>query len=406
MEMPVSQSWFARASKVIPGGVYGHTSPAASLPLLFPLYAASGEGCHYLDPDGNRYLDFLCAYGPVILGYHHPEVEKAAAEERSKGLAFNHPTPVMVELAELLTRRVGFASWTVFGKNGSDMTTWAIQVSRQHTGRKKILAIKGAYHGVDAWTNPSPGGIIEEDRVHIHRFVWNDTEAFRDLVNRFKDQIAAIILTPFHHPAFGGNQLPAPGFFETIQETCAKEGIVVILDDIRAGFRLHANGSHHVFPIHPDIACYCKAIGNGYAISAAAGTDRMRQAAGQVFLTGSYWNDPVAMAAAKTCLEVISRDRVPGKLEKLGSQLLEGLERAGKDSGHPLKGTPPAATPYIVFDGDPDLRKIQRFSGLCAERGVIFHPHHNWFMSAAHTPEDVEHAIEVAREALRHINDA
>lgn len=406
MEMPISQSWFARASKVIPGGVYGHTSPAASLPLLFPLYAESGEGCHYFDPDGNRYLDFLCAYGPVILGYHHPEVEKAAAEARRKGLAFNHPTPVMVELAELLTRRVGFASWTVFGKNGSDMTTWAIQVARQQTGRKKILAIKGAYHGVDAWTNPSPGGIIEEDRLHIHRFEWNDTDAFRELVNHFKDQIAAIILTPFHHPAFGGNQLPAPGFFEAIQDACAKEGIVVILDDIRAGFRLHANGSHHVFPIHPDIACYCKAIGNGYAISAAAGINRMRQAAGQVFLTGSYWNDPVAMAAAKTCLEIIARDCVPEKLEKLGSQLLEGLERAGTDSGHPLKGTSPAATPYIVFDGDPDLRKIQRFSGLCAERGVIFHPHHNWFMSAAHTPEDVEHAIEVAREALRHINDA
>lgn len=396
-----SLKWYDRATEVIPGGVYGHTSPAASLPISFPYYVDRAEGCYVWDVDGNRYLDFMCAYGPIILGHQHPEVEAAAEAARSKGGLFSHPSTVMVELAELLVKRIDFAAWSVFGKNGSDMTTWSMQVARQHTGKKKVLVINGAYHGVDAWTNPSPGGIIEEDRKHIHGFDWNDLDAFLALIDTHDGQIAALMINPYHHPAFGANVYPDPEFVKVINKTCQKKGIVLILDDVRVGFRLNAKGSHHVFGWQPDLACYCKALGNGYPLSATVGSEALKQSAGKVFLTGSYWCDSISFAAAKRCLEIISEEHIPDKLAVLGHQLISGLEQAGAENGIMIRGSEPACAPTISFDSDPDLRKLQRFAELCAERGVLFHPHHNWFMSAAHTPEAIDEAIEVAKEALK-----
>jgi glutamate-1-semialdehyde 2,1-aminomutase len=396
-----SLEWFDRATKVIPGGVYGHTSPAAALPLSFPYYIHRAEGCYLWDVDGNRYLDFLCAYGPIILGHQHPEVETAAAAERDRGGLYSHPSTVMVELAELMVQRIDFAQWCVFGKNGSDMTTWAMQVARQHSGRKKVLVVQGAYHGVDAWTNPSPGGVIEEDRLHIHSFAWNDARAVEALMRRFRGQVACVILTPYHHPTFGAPVMPDPRFVDTIHKCCRKHDVVLILDDIRSGFRLHPNGSHGLFGWEPHIACYCKAMGNGYPISAAVGVEALKSAASKVFLTGSYWNDAISMAAAKQCLTVIARDRIPDRLRERGSELLNGLEDAAASHRIKVKGMEPAAAPYLVFENDADLRGIQRFSTLCAERGVLFHPHHNWFISAAHSAGAIAEAVEAARAAFK-----
>lgn len=395
-----SLQWYDRAAKVIPGGVYGHTSPAASLPLYFPYYIDRAEGAYVWDVDGNLYIDFICAYGPIVLGHNHPEVEIAAEVERRKGGLYSQPNTVMVELAELLVNRIDFAGWSVFGKNGSDMTTWAMQVARQHTARKKVLVVQGAYHGVDAWTNPSPGGIIEEDRMHIHDFPWNDTKAFLELVNRFPEQIAALMITPYHHPTFGPNVEPDPEFVNTVNQTCQDKGIVLILDDIRAGFRLNAAGSHVVYGWEPDMACYCKALGNGYPVSATVGKEELKSSAGKVFLTGSYWNDAVSLSAAKRCLEVLEEENIPEKLAAAGSRLLSKIESIAANYGIRVKGNSPAAAPTITFEDDQDLRKLQRFSELCAERGVLFHPHHNWFISAAHTEEVIEEAIVVARQAL------
>lgn len=395
-----SLEWYNRATEVIPGGVYGHTSPAASLPITFPYYVERADGPYIWDVDGNRYLDFLCAYGPIILGNQHPEVETAVQEVKAKGGLFSHPSTKMVELAELLVKRVSFADWAVFAKNGSDVTTWAMQVARQHTGKKKVLVVNGAYHGVDAWTNPSPGGIIEEDRIHIHGFDWNDSEGLGNLVEEHRGEIAALMINPYHHPAFGPNIDPSSVFIDYVNSVCESEGIVLILDDIRAGFRLHPNGSHEIYHFRPDIACYCKALGNGYPISAAVGRKRLQNAAGKVFLTGSYWNDATAMTAAMKCLEIIERDQVPERLSAMGERLLLGLEAAGEKAGVNLRGCRPAAAPTIAFEGDSDLRLLQRFAELCAERGVLFHPHHNWFISLAHTEEIVDEAIAVASEAL------
>ncbi len=398
--LPESMELFRRASKVIPGGIYGHASPAAGLPGAFPYYAERAEGCRYWDVDGREYLDFMCGYGTISLGYGNPAVEEAAARQREKGSVFNHPSPLMPELAEKLTGLVGFADWAVFGKNGSDMTSWAIQVAREYTGRKKILKVQGAYHGVDPWCTPGSGGIIDEDVAHVHAFPWNDLEAFQNLVGRHRGEVAALILTPFHHPAFGDSEMPAAGFLERIEKLCRKEEILLVLDDIRAGFRLALGGSHTLFGFEPDLACYSKAMGNGYNISSTLGREHLRVAATKVFLTGSYWNDAVSMAASLACLQELEACDLPARIEKLGQQLIEGLSQAARDNGFQMVFSGPPAMPFMRFGEETNFFNLQRFCALAAAEGVFLHPHHNWFLCAAHTEADIAEATEAARRAF------
>lgn len=391
---------FQRAAKVIPGGIYGHTSPASNLPESFPYYAESAQGCRYKDVDGQEYIDFLCGYGTISLGYKHPVVEEAVTKQREKGTLFNHPTAHQPELAELFTELIDFADWAVFGKNGSDMTTWAIQVAREHTKRKKILKVKDAYHGVDPWCNSNTGGKISEDTAHIHEFPWNDLDQLEHLLRTYQDEVAGIILTPYHHPTFADQEMPPHGFHQTIRKLCDNHGIVLILDDIRAGFRLTLNGSHTLFDFEPDLACYCKAIGNGYTLSATVGKDHLRIPATKVFLTGSYWNDATAMAASIATLQEMQRCQLPEKLKSTGTQLTNGIQKLAKNHGHQVTISGPPALPYLRFTHEHNFLQLQQFCGFAAEEGVILHPHHNWFLCGAHRPEDIEEALSAIDRAF------
>jgi len=395
-----SQALFERANQVIPNGIYGHTAPAASLPMASPYFAERGEGCRYWDVDGHEYIDYMCSFGPNLLGINHPEIEAAASEQRAKGNCFTHPTERMVELAEALVERVDFADWAVFAKNGGDVTTWAVQVAREATGRKKILRLRGGYHGVDPWCTPGHGGLIEEDRVQVHEFFWNEPSRFVDLLGEFRGEVAGVILTPFHHPVFADMVLPESEFLRVVEDNCRKEGIVLILDDIRAGFRLHRGGSHQHFGFTPDIICFCKALGNGYPISAALGTQALRVPSSRVFLTGSYWGSAVPMAAALKVLEIIDRDSIIKRLEGLGTRLRDGLVRMGEESGWKIVPSGPPAVPFYRFAQEKNFRYWQRFCALVIERGAYFHPHHNWFISAAHTEAAIDRTLQIAREAM------
>jgi len=397
---PKSMEWFARASKVIPAGIYGHAAPAAMVPLSFPYYAARAEGCRYWDVDGRECLDFLCGYGPMILGHHHPEVEEAADRQRRLGDCFNHPTPVMVELAERLVALVDFADWAVLGKNGSDMTTWAVQVAREFTGRKKVLRARQSYHGSHSWCTPGHGGLIDEDRMHVHEFVWNDLNSVEDLAKKYRGQIAGLIITPFLHPPFMDSELAVPGFLTGLQGICRKEGIVFILDDVRAGFRLDLGGSHRYFGFEPDLICFSKALGNGHPISATLGRQELRVAASKVFLTGSFWYGAVPMAAALACLRVLERDAVAAHVLKMGKILTEGLQAGAARHGLQVRISGPPSLPFMKFSNETNLLRQQRFCAEAVRRGVFFHPHHNWFISGALQEADVQQALKVADEAF------
>ncbi len=390
---------FARASRVIPGGIYGHTSPALTVPGKFPNFATHAEGGRYWDADGNEFLDFMCGYGPIVLGYNHPEVEAAAEKQRRDGDRFNHPTEATVLLAERLAALTGLG-WAVFGKNGSDMTTWAVQVAREFTGRKKILRVRGGYHGSHAWCSPGHGGIIPEDREHVHVFQWNDPDTLRDLLARHRGQVAALIASPYHHPAFGDSALPAPGFWATVEELCRRDGVLLICDDVRAGFRLHLGGSHQHFEFAPDLVCFSKALGNGHAISAAVGKAELKVAASRVFLTGSFWQGAVAMRAALATLEILERDDCISRMQRIGERFTAGLRAGAEKHGLRVNCSGPPAIPFMSFAADTGWQRQRDFCAEMARRGVFLHPHHNWFLCAAHTEADIDGALAAADAAF------
>ncbi len=391
---------FTRATKVIPGGIYGHVSPALAVPGEFPYYAARAEGSHYWDIDGNEYIDYMCAYGPMVIGYNHPEVEEAVREQRELGNCLNHPGEIMVELAELMVGTILFAQWAVFAKNGSDVTTWAVQVAREHTQKRKILMARGTYHGAHAWCTPGHGGLIDEDRAQVKYFKFNDLDSFYKAIEEHRGDIAGVIMTPYNHPTFADQQLPIDGWWQAVRKTCTEEGIVLILDDVRAGFRMDIRGSNEYFGFQPDLACYCKALGNGYPISACLGKDYLKGAASRVFLTGSYWNSSVPMMAAKKVIEVLKKTDGIKRMWDFGTKLGKGLVDLAASHGLQYKFTGPPTIPFPSFANEKNFFRNQLFCAEITKRGSFFHPSHNWFVSAAHTEEDLQKTLKAADEAF------
>ena len=395
-----SMEMFQRATRVIPSGISGNKNPAFAVPGSFPYFAERGEGCRYWDVDGNEYIDFLCGYGPVVLGFNHPKVDEAAERQRELGSAFNPPTPRSVELAEKMVELVPVADWAAFGRNGSDVTTYSIQTAREYTQRRKIIMVRGAYHGSHPWSTPGHGGLIDEDYRHIHKFTWNDAAGLADLVKKYKGDVAAVIITPYHHPAFGDQVMPAPGFLDDVRRICDENDLVLICDDIRACFRLHIGGSSEYFGFKPDLVCFCKAIANGYSVSAIAGREEFKNAASKVFFTGTYYTSAVELAAALACLEELEVSGAIDRMMKMGAMLQEGLKERAEGHGLQVRVTGPPSLPYMTFANETDFRRTQLFSGEAARRGVIFHPHHNWFIMAAHEEADIQKALDVADECF------
>jgi glutamate-1-semialdehyde 2,1-aminomutase len=395
---------FARAERVVPGGIYGHPSPAMLVPGRYPYFFARGEGARIWDVDGNEYVDLMCAYGPIVLGHNHPRVDEAARREAANGQCFNSYGRPFVELAERLVDLTPWADWAVFAKNGSDVCTWATQVARAATGRRKILIAEGTYHGSDPWCTPLPAGVLPEDRAHVVAFRWNDLASVDAALAACAGDVAAIMVTPFRHEAFHDQEMPAPGFLPGLRARCDRLGAAFILDDVRAGFRLHLAGSGEAFDVRPDLACYSKAIANGYALSACLGRDALRDAATRVFFTGTYWPSAAPMAAALACLAELEATDGPATMARTGRLLREGMARQAAAHGLAIRYTGPDAIPFLTFAADAGgFRRSRRFAAACAARGVYLHPHHNWFVSTAHTDADVARVLEVTEEAFREV---
>ncbi|MBI9077024.1 MAG: aminotransferase class III-fold pyridoxal phosphate-dependent enzyme [Desulfatibacillum sp.] len=397
-----SQKLFQRATKVIPCGIYGHLSPAPLIPAdAYPFYVSKALGSRFWDVDGNEFIDYMCAYGPMVMGYNYKPVDDAAARQYAQANCVTSPGPVMVELAEKLVDVVSIADWAFFAKNGNDVTTYASMVARKATGRKKMVLIKGGYHGVAPWAQTfGHHGILEEDGQNTIRIPWNDFEAFKKVVDQHPNDIAGFMATPYHHPTFVDNEMPAPGYWEKVETLCKAKGIVLIVDDIRCGFRLDMRGSHEYFGFKPDLVCFCKAIGNGYPISALVGTDALKNDAAKVFYTGSYWFSAAPMAAALATLNEMEAINGPKVMTEFGEKLKKGLVDVAANHGYDLKVTGHPAMPYLRITDDPTLMLHQNWCAECTKRGAFFSSHHNWFVSTAHTREDLDRTLEIADDAF------
>lgn len=398
-------AWFDRAAKVIPCGVYGHFSPAPCVPVeAYPFFTSRAEGSKFWDADGNEFVDYMCAYGPMVLGYRNPVVDEAYQAQMKQMDGSSTASTKMVELAEFLVDLVPMADWAFFAKNGADVTNYAAMIARAATGRKKIIAMRGGYHGTSPWMQGvGHHGVMEDDVEHVIRVTWNNFEELERVVAENAGNIAGFISSPYHHPTFVDNEMPAEGYWQKVEQLLRKNGIVFIIDDVRCGFRLHMGGSNEHFGFKPDLICFCKAIANGYPISALVGADALRTYASKVFHTGSYWFSAGPMAAALACLQELKRLDGPRVMDEIGRQLLDGLVAIAKSYGYTLLVSGAPAMPYLRITDDPSLMLHQQWCGECTRRGAYFTSHHNWFVSTAHTGADIQRTLDIADDAFKAI---
>ncbi len=393
------RGWRKRAALVIPGGMYGHQS-VNRLPDMYPQFMARAEGSKVWDVDGNEYVDLMCSYGPIILGHHHPGVDAAAAAQAGLADCQNGPGTVMVELAEKMVERVDHADWAIFAKNGTDATTTCVTIARAATKRSTVLVARGAYHGAAPWCTPNPNGVLAEDRAHLDHFVFNDLESVRDAVARHDGAIAGIVVSPFRHDARHDQELVDPEFARGLRQLCDDTGAMLILDDVRCGFRLADGGSWEPIGVAPDLSAWSKAIANGYALAAVLGNDRCRDAASQIFVTGSFWFSAVAMAASLATLDALVDEAAIEKMEQAGRRLREGLAAQAEAYNLAIKQTGPVQIPLLTFDGDQDFEMANVWANECLRGGAYVHPWHNWFLSAAHTTADIDRALLATDDAF------
>src|SRR5271170_2314582 len=306
-----------RARAVIPGGMYGHLSVNA-LPAEYPQFYQRAEAAHVWDVDGNEYVDFMCSFGPNLLGHKHPKVEQAAAAQAALGNTMSGPGPVMVELAELLVGRVAHADWAIFAKYGTDATTVCLMVARAATGRPTVLAAAGAYHGAVPWFSHRPDGVTAQDRANFRYYRFNDIASVERAVEEAGGDVAAIIVSPLRHDAGFDQEMVRPEFARQLRELCDRIGAALIMDEVRAGFRLHDGGSWEPIGVAPDLSAWSKAIANGYPLAAILGSARYAEAAARIFVTGSFWFQSVPMAAAVATITAIREESAVPAMIRIG----------------------------------------------------------------------------------------
>ncbi|RUY93330.1 aminotransferase class III-fold pyridoxal phosphate-dependent enzyme, partial [Mesorhizobium sp. M7A.F.Ca.CA.003.01.2.1] len=231
-----------RAASVIPGGMWGHMA-TRYLGSAYPQFFERADGCRVWDVDGHEYIDLMCSWGPNILGHHHQAVEEAAARQRRLGDAMNGPGEVLVELAELLVKTVAHADWAMLQKNGTDATTACVTIARAGTGRRKVLVARGSYHGAVPWCTPSLAGVTAEDRAHLIHFDYNDVASLEVAVEQAGNDLAAVVVTAFRHDIARDQELPTAAFAKRARELTTAADAALIVDDVRAGFRIDLAGS-------------------------------------------------------------------------------------------------------------------------------------------------------------------
>ena len=389
-----------RAMAVIPNGMYGHQS-VMLLPDDYPQFFERAEGAYLWDTDGNRYVDFLCGYGPNLFGYGHKAIDQAYVDQMKRGDTMTGPGPAMVELAEALTAQVSHADWAMFCKNGTDATTMAMMIARNFTQKKTIVLAKGAYHGAAPWCTPLKNGVTPADRANQVFYEYNDVESLEAAVREAGSDLAAIFASPIKHDTFIDQELPDPEYARRARALCDEHGALLIVDDVRAGFRLARDCSWSLVNVKPDLSTWGKAIANGHPISALLGADIARFAAATIYATGSFWFSAAPMAASLATLKLIRESDYLERTIALGERLRTGLDEVAGRQGFALRQTGPAQLPLIMVDDDPTGAKGYFWNNALLKRGVYFHPWHNMFITTAMTDADIDHAIEAADDSFK-----
>ena len=397
-----SDELFLKAQELIPGGIFGHYKFAVR--EEGPKFFSKAKNAYFWDIDGNKYLDLICGWGPMILGYNNSKIDKAARTQYDLGNTVSVASPVMVELAETLTDMVDIADWALFGKNGGDSTQLAIMVARAETGKSKILKIKDGYHGANGWMqNKNNPGIINSDSEEVLSISWNDLDEFDEMISSFGSEIACFISSPYDHPTSKDSSLPKEGYWKHIEKKCSENNIVLIVDDVRTGFRIDLKGSHNAFGFSPDLVCLGKAMANGYPISALVGKKSLKDAANKVYFSGTQFFNSAPMAASKATLEELQNLNAIEVMNTNGLKLKDDLSSAAKSFGLKIKVSGVPSMPYFKIEDQSKDFHVD-WTDECLSRGLYLTSYHNHFLSVAHGEAEINEIVRIASEAFEAIS--
>ncbi|MCX8058958.1 MAG: aminotransferase class III-fold pyridoxal phosphate-dependent enzyme [Spirochaetes bacterium] len=400
---------FERGKKLVPGGVLGIRRPYNFVEGEYPIYFDHGKGGRVYDIDGNEYIDYLAAYGPIIIGYREEEIDEAVIKQiRDKGFCFSLTQKVQNDLAEKLISLIPSAQKCIFVKTGSDATTLAIRLARAYTGKIKIA--RCGYHGWHDWCVEVKGGIPQKLYEDVLEFEYNDFNMVEKIVNENKNDLAAIIITPVGHPLAKPVEEPKDNFLQKLRKITEENGIVLIFDEIRSGFRVSIGGAQQYYGVIPDLSVFGKAMANGYAISVTCGKKEiMDKAEKEVFVSSTFFPNSLSYIAALKTIEIIQRDKIIETVWEKGKKLLDGLKKVidsiPETQAH-LSGIPPM--PYITFNKDEKgLYKLKRtdFFTQLIRRHVFMQPYHHGYVIARHTYEDIEYTINAVKESLEYVSE-
>ncbi len=423
-----SADLLSRAKKVLAGGV---SSEFRKYNHPHAIFYTHGEGSRVFDVDGNAYLDFTLSQGPLILGHSHPHVLKSVNDYSEQGQLFAGQHIKEIELAETLNRIIPSAELMRFCLDGSEAVQTAFRVARAKTGKQKFLRFEGHYHGwLDnvAWGISAPSadalgsrenptvypwtaGLPDHARDEFIILPWNDLELVKSTLAKHSDELAAIITEPIM--CNSGCILPEEGFLAGLRELCDQYGIALIFDEVITGFRMSLGGSQVYYGITPDMSIFAKAMGSGYPISAIVGK---REWIGliedaKVIHAGTMNSSNPTIAAALSTIEVLEKENPYERMFRLGNKLMDGLRKAAAENNLNLLVQGPGPMFNIAFTDlkkakdyrdtlSFDKAKLGKFIAAMHDRKVRVIGRGLWYISAAHTDEDIDHAIKISAEVM------
>ncbi len=404
-----SQELFQEALELLPGGVKGIRHPDFYVPGAYPIFLKGGKGGRITDVDGNEYIDWLCSYGPNIIGHGHPRICEMVLREAEKGFCLTLCQPVQNRLAQKLKELIPCAERVIFVTTGSESTTSAVRIARIHTERELVL--RCGYQGFHDWCVPYTAGVPKSAQDFAIQFDFGDLDQFEELIKRHGENIACVIMTPIGHDARRPLIIPSKEYLAAIRKITADFGIVLIFDEIRTGFRLALGGAQEYFNVVPDMATFSKAISNGFPLAAIAMKKELDASARKAYISATYFPNSTPMEAALITLDEIEKNKLIDHVWKIGETVQKGMQELSGKFDIPLTVSGLGPIFYMHFDEDFKDNTVQlgettrTFYTEMINRGVFLNPIHNWFVCGAHTEEDAAQTLQAMEDALKIVKD-